>query len=439
MNQYYWEFDDPFMQNYLAHHGVKGQSWGKRQWQNPDGSLTPAGRIHYGVGKAREAAGKVVSKTKEVLSYDVGKGISNKIRDLKYGKTYDSDMIENYKSKLGKTQYTNLDGTLNEKGKQLASTFISKEVDNNNKYYDKKIEKYKKAAEAYKDDPDVAKKFLQMAKSAEESRNRTNENMKNLSIDQMLQIQMQRNQKAAKMAAGAASVVGAGALVGAAVNEDFGNKMNDMFNSFGPDTLMNTVNDVAQTDIGKKAFQAVDSSIRMYADARAYVVGTALDQSMNRLNQMGIPQKAGNMVGTAAAQAGRSLAESGAAEEYAKVGSKFLTTFMDESGTSMDRFTTSANNVMDAADRAGRMVNNGSEAVTAVSKILNSDINSVGSTAVRNTDLVDKAVNKAISNTGRTASDSTTQYVESLANAGMSAYQIAKQTGLTEELIRTIL
>jgi hypothetical protein len=160
---------------------------------------------------------------------------------------------------------------------------------------------------------------------------------------------------------------------------------------------------------------------------------------MNRLNQMGIPQKAGNMVGTAAAQAGRSLAESGAAEEYAKVGSKFLTTFMDESGTSMDRFTTSANNMMDAADRAGRMVNNGSEAVTAVSKILNSDINSVGSTAVRNTDLVDKAVNKAISNTGRTASDSTTQYVESLANAGMSAYQIAKQTGLTEELIRTIL
>ena len=414
MNQYYWEFDDPFMQNYLAHHGMKGMRWGERQWQNKDGSLTPAGRIHYGIGKARETA-------KKILSYDVGKGISNKIRDLKYGKTYDSNMIENYKSKLGKTQYTNLDGTLNEKGKQLASTFINKEVDNNNKYYDKKIEKYKKAAEAYKDDPDVAKKFLQMAKSAEESRDRTNENMKNLSIDQMLQIQMQRNQRNAKIAAGAASVVGAGALVGAAVNEDFGNKMNDMFNSFGPDTLMNTVNDVAQTDVGKKAFQAVDSSIRMYADARAYVVGTALDQSMNRLNQMGIPQKAGNMVGTAAAQAGRSLAESGAAEEYAKVGSKFVNTFMNESAGSIDQLTTSANNMLDTVDRANRAVNDVSTAAsagsTAVTKILNSDINSAGSTA----------------------SASTEEYVQRLANAGMSAVQIANQTGMTEELIRRIM
>lgn len=32
----------------LYHHGVKGQSWGKRRYQNPDGSLTPEGYIHYG-------------------------------------------------------------------------------------------------------------------------------------------------------------------------------------------------------------------------------------------------------------------------------------------------------------------------------------------------------------------------------------------------------
>lgn len=30
--------------NYLAHHGVKGQRWGIRRYQNPDGSLTSAGR-----------------------------------------------------------------------------------------------------------------------------------------------------------------------------------------------------------------------------------------------------------------------------------------------------------------------------------------------------------------------------------------------------------
>lgn len=36
--------------DYLQHHGVKGQKHGERRYQNPDGSLTPEGREHYGVG-----------------------------------------------------------------------------------------------------------------------------------------------------------------------------------------------------------------------------------------------------------------------------------------------------------------------------------------------------------------------------------------------------
>ena len=31
----------------LAHHGIKGQRWGRRRYQNQDGSLTPAGRKRY--------------------------------------------------------------------------------------------------------------------------------------------------------------------------------------------------------------------------------------------------------------------------------------------------------------------------------------------------------------------------------------------------------
>lgn len=53
---------------YLAHHGVKGQKHGVRQWQNKDGSLTPAGRIHYGVGAARKTVGKVANAIRKQVA-----------------------------------------------------------------------------------------------------------------------------------------------------------------------------------------------------------------------------------------------------------------------------------------------------------------------------------------------------------------------------------
>lgn len=36
---------------YLAHHGIKGQRWGVRRYQNEDGSLTPAGRKKYDINE----------------------------------------------------------------------------------------------------------------------------------------------------------------------------------------------------------------------------------------------------------------------------------------------------------------------------------------------------------------------------------------------------
>lgn len=41
--------------NAMIHSGTKGQRWGRRRYQNPDGSLTPLGRIHYGRMKRRKA------------------------------------------------------------------------------------------------------------------------------------------------------------------------------------------------------------------------------------------------------------------------------------------------------------------------------------------------------------------------------------------------
>ena len=48
--------------SYLEHHGIKNQKWGVRRFQNPDGSLTAAGRIRYGVTGAAKAAFKVGKK-----------------------------------------------------------------------------------------------------------------------------------------------------------------------------------------------------------------------------------------------------------------------------------------------------------------------------------------------------------------------------------------
>ena len=39
---------------YLAHHGVKGQKWGVRRYQNEDGSLTPEGERRYGRSQAHK-------------------------------------------------------------------------------------------------------------------------------------------------------------------------------------------------------------------------------------------------------------------------------------------------------------------------------------------------------------------------------------------------
>jgi len=39
----------------LFHYGKPGMKWGKRQYQNKDGSLTPLGRLHYGVGIGKKS------------------------------------------------------------------------------------------------------------------------------------------------------------------------------------------------------------------------------------------------------------------------------------------------------------------------------------------------------------------------------------------------
>ena len=42
-----YRIDDLIGSEELYHHGIKGQKWGQRRYQNEDGSLTPAGKKRY--------------------------------------------------------------------------------------------------------------------------------------------------------------------------------------------------------------------------------------------------------------------------------------------------------------------------------------------------------------------------------------------------------
>lgn len=37
--------------DYILHHGILGQKWGIRRYQNEDGTLTEEGRMRLGIGK----------------------------------------------------------------------------------------------------------------------------------------------------------------------------------------------------------------------------------------------------------------------------------------------------------------------------------------------------------------------------------------------------
>lgn len=78
----------------LAHHGVKGQKWGIRRYQNPDGSLTAEGKRHYGTYAGYLSYGHKFNQMSNELSKHYKSRSSDKAFMDEYKRV--GDTFENY-------------------------------------------------------------------------------------------------------------------------------------------------------------------------------------------------------------------------------------------------------------------------------------------------------------------------------------------------------
>jgi len=88
---------------FLKHYGTLGMKWGERRYQNKDGSLTPEGRRHWGIGPPREKRKSFRLETKEERAERLALKKAKKLKKIELKKKAQADEIEATKKRLIET------------------------------------------------------------------------------------------------------------------------------------------------------------------------------------------------------------------------------------------------------------------------------------------------------------------------------------------------
>lgn len=151
--------------NELNHHGILGMKWGVRRYQNKDGSLTAAGRKHYGYGpngelvkkgaidKAFDRKAEKLSKTSSTRDHmkaaDSDSAVTKRVKN-DYNNLSESDFFKKYSvtkdtyaKRVKKYGDPYMNSPLAKRGKKLAEKQKAKQEKYDRKMIDEGINSFK--------------------------------------------------------------------------------------------------------------------------------------------------------------------------------------------------------------------------------------------------------------------------------------------------------